>query len=652
MPRLTPKALSGYAGGADRQLAVRTRQCRVVACVGVIIGLGVAGHVDVRGRTIVSQFCHCIGRGNFSQPEAASRLRLMNQLTRVALILLIGIFLGVALNMTVKPVRGQSADPSQVLIDVFNEAAESMGWDSTWRASAANVHSANGQTFLGITVLVNSSNQFCGNRTNMAVITFLPTADEASQYLSNAYKNDTVESFHGQTAYRKVNIAEHGGYKFQDWLAWSMGNYVFVIGDLFDCPAEGLPGDELDATPFADAIYAAAVNHGLGQNINPNPPEPNPNPAPNPEPNPQPNPSPIDPVVLKTLQSLLGTPIIPITGAIAGGLVAWVISMLGGGKPVPSTPVNSSKAISAYQQKWIQKGWKINSKTGQLEVQPGATDDAGHVWYKLPYDESNSHCWVDKSKVEECERSLAQGLVYDHKLSGWIEPNDLAKYESQKADWHQQNIEDSANQNARIQQGIKDAQAQRDADYKKWEQDFDKKEDIRSQMDEEKYNAFKAGLKTTYYDNWGKVFGGVETTADVAIALGAKFVPGGKAIEKSYEIIKRVALSVDEGIDKGSVTTAVVDYTKRAIKDKVVSTVSSVLSLKNVSKPLDKMAKKVLTKGSRTGLKIYDAVTGKAKDKFIEGEMDEALESDKGQAVINYVGDSMKGDNLATGMFR
>lgn len=355
--------------------------------------------------------------------------------------------------------------------------------------------------------------------------------------------------------------------------------------------------------------------------------------------------------MLNTLQSLLGTPVIPITGAVAGGLIAWMISMMGGGRSVPLTPVDPSKAISNYQQKWLQKGWKINPQTGKLEVQPGATNEAGKVWYKLPYDEGNSHYWVEKSKVEECERSLAQGLVYDHKQGGWIEPNDLAKFESKKAAWHQQNIVDSAQQNAHIQQAIKDAQAQRDADYQKWEQDFDTKEEIRSEMDEEKYQAFKSGLKASYYENWEKVFQGVESTADVAIALGAKFVPGGKAIEKSYELIKRAALAVDEGIDKGSVTTAVVDYTKRAIKDKVVSTVSSVLSLKNVSKPLDKMAKKVLTKGSRTGLKIYDVVTGKSKDKLIEGELDEALESDTGKAVINYLGDAMKGDNLTTGHF-
>jgi len=188
----------------------------------------------------------------------------MNRSTRATLGIFIGILLGAALNVTVIPVRGQGADPSQVMIDVFNEAAASMGWDSMWRASAANVHNLGAQTQLGITILVNQTGQFCGNRSNNAIITYFSTADEASSYLSNAYKNDTVESFQGQTAYRKVNIAQKGNYKFQDWLAWSMGNYVFVIGDLFDCPAEGLPGDELNPVPFAEAIYAAAVNHGIG----------------------------------------------------------------------------------------------------------------------------------------------------------------------------------------------------------------------------------------------------------------------------------------------------------------------------------------------------------------------------------------------------
>ena len=234
-----------------------------------------------------------------------------------------------------------------------------------------------------------------------------------------------------------------------------------------------------------------------------NPPDPGPNPGPNPNPNPNPEPSPIDPEILSILQSILGTPVIPITGAVAGGLVAWVISMLSGGRTVlptaPRPPTGGvrpgqvgpdgkvwspgqgwvTKSTYDYQQKWIQKGWRLNSQTGKLEVQPGAINERGKVWYKLPHamDEGDSHNWVDKAKVEECERNLAEGNVWDRNV-GWKAPEDLKRRYSDQDAIHRRSIIDNAAKNAQIQKDVQDASQKRQEEYQDWLKKYEYKEQM------------------------------------------------------------------------------------------------------------------------------------------------------------------------------
>jgi hypothetical protein len=253
--------------------------------------------------------------------------------------------------------------------------------------------------------------------------------------------------------------------------------------------------------PFAEAIYAAAINHGLGQDISPNlnPPAPNP---------PGPAPSDLE-AVIEQINNLVSNPAIPITGAVAGTILALLIAALRGGPaaPLPSTaPRNPgpgqvgpdgriwspgqgwvSKSTYDYQQKWLQKGWRLNPQTGNLEVQPGATNASGQVWYKLPYDEGNSHYWVDQAKVQECERNLADGMVYDHGLGGWIKSGDLKDYNAQRQDWEDKVLSPEARQrdHEQLMQQVQDGIAQ-DAQYQKIIQDIkqaqDKLDDVSRQM--------------------------------------------------------------------------------------------------------------------------------------------------------------------------
>ena len=265
-------------------------------------------------------------------------------------------------------------------------------------------------------------------------------------------------------------------------------------------PSEAVWSVTFDAQAFQDALHS---------NLEPNP-NPNPNPEPNPEPNPNPDPGPIgiDSETLRILQSILSTPGLPITGAVAGGLVAWIISMLGGGRPVlptaPRPPTGGvrpgqmgpdgkiwspgqgwvSKSTYDYQQKWLHKGWRLNPQTNKLEVQPGAVNESGQVWYKLPHemDEGDSYYWVDKPKVQEVERNLAEGKLWDRNLD-WQAPDDLKQIHSDQDAIHRRSIIDNAAKNAQIQKEVQDASQKRLQEYQDWLKQYEHKEQVLQNMD-------------------------------------------------------------------------------------------------------------------------------------------------------------------------
>ncbi len=357
------------------------------------------------------------------------------------------------------------------------------------------------------------------------------------------------------------------------------------------------------------------------------------NPDPIPEPNPDPGPIGIDQETLRILQSILSAPGLPITGAVAGGLVAWVISMLGGRRTVPpmlprpprggfrpgqmgpdgrvwSPQGWVSKSTYDYQQKWLQKGWQLNPQTNKLEVRPGAVNDSGQVWYKLPHamDEGDSHYWVDKAKVQECERNLAEGKVWDRNI-GWQAPKDLADYNAQKDKISSPEARQRDHERLMQQEVAPNPQLQKLAnDIKQMEDKFNqwRSDSIKGDMESEQRKSQRQSDRADTMDRWSKRAGVVETGADVFISVAATLTgPVGKSIEKGYNTVKRTALAVDTAIDKGSVTAGVVDYGKRYVTDKAIDKVSSVLSVDTLSPVPGKVFKKLVSGTGKPGVKAF-----------------------------------------------
>ncbi|MHB8778876.1 MAG: hypothetical protein ACYC6R_14125 [Anaerolineales bacterium] len=543
-----------------------------------------------------------------------------------------------ALVLTPAGVRAQESD-WQLIEEVATQAAQSLGWDTydKWTNS-------NGDVF-------NLVHEFMCGEYNYSeyihIIAYLP--DSPSIWI-----NQTT-TFHGYPADDDEPNAI---------FSWLMGRfYLQVFAN--SC-------NDYDKMDVAEALYTVAVAHNLGEET---PPEPNPDPYidpdpyvdPNPDPNPDPGPISIDQETLRTLQSILSTPGLPITGAVAGGLVAWVISMLGGGRTVLPTPPRPptgglrpgqvgpdgkilsptgqgwvSKSMYDYQQKWLQKGWRWNSQTGKFEGQHGAVNENGLV-------QDDELGWVDQQTFNDNEQKRAQGYVYNRSM-GWQTPEDSNRYESDRNGRLQRERERSADKNAQIQSELKESQAQRDQAF---QQQMQKLDDGR--IAEIKANIEMYQKRAQKYVNWDKnleyatyVAQMVETAADVGVAVCARLTgPAGKAIAAAYETAKEVATTADDVLASDDVVgkaeelgdDKIKDEYKDKIKEKIEEKVTPYIPkfVNRIANQIKRPIKKfILRKTGKTGLIIYQEAEKKLLEygkeqveEFVEGQVETAVEEIK-----------------------
>lgn len=522
-----------------------------------------------------------------------------------------------------------------------------------------------------------------GGTLDFASVIIFPTAADAEAYATRLLAgevtcgydeqqtpwwdtNPASITFHGIQAVQVISVVpsdEVGveGYR-RDFLGWPMKNFFIACWE----------GGAINGNPRTGCVeymYQLALQHGLGENVSPdpNPVEPDPYIDPNSNPNPNPEPSPIDPEVIRILQSILGTPVIPITGAVAGGLAAWVISMLGGSRPVLPTPSRPptgglrpgqmgpdgriwsptgqgwvSKSMYDYQQKWLQKGWRWNSQTGKFEGQHGAVNENSQV-------QDDELGWVDQKTFNDNEQKRSQGYVYDRSL-GWQKPEDLNRIENERDGIRQRERERSADKNAQIQSELKESQAQRDQAFQQQMQKLDAE-----RIAEIKANIEMYQKRAQKYVDWDKqleyatyVAQTVETAADVGVAVCARLTgPAGKAIAAAYEIAKEVATTADDVIASDDVVgkaeelgdDKIKDEYKDKIKEKIEEKVTPYIPkfVNRITNQIKRPIKKfILRHTGKPGLIIYQEAEkklleyGKEKvEEFVEGQVETAVEEIK-----------------------
>lgn len=607
---------------------------------------------------------------------------------KVLLTILVTALLLIEISASEHHVIAQAELTDEELADTLvMETVAALGWDQTPDEDSAFSSVFELEHYLtnaNATYFVAGGNVFY----YYALVSVFPTDEDAEAYLQQVLNHEAMTkqvlwsgpdedwetwwwsrdsqpaTFHGINAVQ----AHHQGYEPSQgpyFLGWPMRN--FFIG-CFETPSTNSGGYKLGCTEF---LYQTALNYGLGIELSPNPepPDLNPNPEPNPNPDPNPDPGPIeiDSETLRILQSILGTPIIPITGAVAGGLIAWVLSMLGGGRPVLPTPPRPptggvrpgqagpdgkilsptgqgwvSKSIYDYQQKWLQKGWRWNSQTGKFEGQHGAVNENGQV-------QDDELGWVDQKTFQDNEQMRSQGYVYDRSM-GWQTPEDSNRFKSDWDGMRQRERERSADKNAQIQSELKESQAQRDQAFQQKMQKIDAQRagEIKANMEMYQKRAQK-------YVNWDKnleyatyVAQTIETAADVGIAVCARLTgPAGKAIAAAYETAKEVAVTADDVLASDDVVgkakelgdDKIKDEYKDKIKEKIEEKVTPYIPkfVNRIANQIKRPIKKfILRRTGKTGLIIYQEAEKKLLEygkeqveEFVEGQVETAVEEIK-----------------------
>ncbi|MHC1781828.1 MAG: hypothetical protein AB9891_03510 [Anaerolineaceae bacterium] len=189
------------------------------------------------------------------------------------------------------------------------------------------------------------------------------------------------------------------------------------------------------------------------------------------------------------VNQLVGNPAVPFSGAIAGTLLAWLVSMLRGGTPPPvknltfPTPrrpkpgdVDSngrmfssipgagwvSRQMFNYQKGLLEKGWGWDQKTGKFVVKDGTVNEKGLV-YLAGNKAGEGSRWMTPEEYANHKRMVKNGYVLDQTY-GYHTPEELRQLKAGDEHWRKESHLDDKAQNAKIKADMDALRAQQEAD--------------------------------------------------------------------------------------------------------------------------------------------------------------------------------------------
>jgi len=544
------------------------------------------------------------------------------------------------------------------VVAIVNEVAETLGWSNRALDDEFPYPDVYDETYLQDE---NGEGFWYGH--GLSVYLY-DSYEDAERYYYEFREGAETNETDGQVSVSDELFHELNGYRFTRWLEWegqacsiadaqfkwTMGNMVLTAFEHTTCTLSEPP---LDPMPIAEALYAAAIRHGLEANpISPNPS------------NLDPNSQDIE-AVIEQINKIVNNPAVPITGAIAGTLLAMLIAALRGGPPTPVrnlpptgrlaptpgqvdangrvySPVSGgwvSPQMYEYHKNWSDKGWRWNSQAGRFEGQHGAINEKGQVM-------DDEWGWVDQKTFKQNELMRSEGMVYNRNL-GWQTPEDLNRFESEREGIRQRGREFSAEKNAQIQRELKESQAQRDRAFQEKMRKIDAKrtDEIKADMEMYQKRAQRYIDRDKQLANYVYIAEKVETAADVGVAVCARLTgPVGKTIAAAYEGVKEAAVSADEviasddkiGTAEGLGDEKIKDEYKEKIKEKVEEKITSYVPksvnrwMKKITNPIKKL---VLRRFGKPGLILYQELEKKAvemaKEKgeeFVEEQIEAGAE--------------------------
>lgn len=339
------------------------------------------------------------------------------------------------------------------------------------------------------------------------------------------------------------------------------------------------------------AMHCQALASSPAQTEEVLPPPVNPEPPVIPQPTePAPGPSNIPSDLIDLVNQLVGNPAVPISGALAGTLLAWLISMLRGGTPPPVKNLNfpvpgrpkagdidpSGRVFSSipgagwvsrqmfnYQKGLLEKGWGWDQKTGKFVVKDGTINEKGLV-YVAGNKAGEGSRWMSQEEYANHKRMVKNGYVLDQTY-GYHTPEELSKLKAGDEHWRQQSHLDDQAQNAKIKADMDALRAQQEADRAR-------EKYIEYLKQQQGVNEFRMerNLKAAQDDYSAEnVVGGVENlsrevitgaNADGSLSVSSMFIRGGLAAlsggnsEIFYQSVNSL-YTMKDAIDRGATGT-------------------------------------------------------------------------------------------------
>lgn len=275
------------------------------------------------------------------------------------------------------------------------------------------------------------------------------------------------------------------------------------------------------------------------------------------------NPQDLDKVLFTMAQSIAQS--IPGKGESQGGVSGAAASSGKKGNPIPSATILLATALSSL----ILTGGALANvainrprpagpaANPQVQgVPPIGEERNGLVWYKPPWDQGGPG-WISKAEYTQIQNMTAQGKVWSDRW-GWVDPDTLKQNEASRANnWASFTRQD---QTARA---ATEAISQARRGYKQSLQNLmnnERRYDIELKQIN---NLRQVRIDAQDVARWEKICNTAEAvswTADTAINIMGKVVPGGGYISDGYTVLKGTAQGLGNAMAEGG------NYTRHIIK--------------------------------------------------------------------------------------
>lgn len=267
-----------------------------------------------------------------------------------------------------------------------------------------------------------------------------------------------------------------------------------------------------------------------------------------------------------------------------GGLTGGGSSAAKTGQQIPSATILLATALSSLV---LAGGALANAAINRPAVAPVAQTPAGkpyigeerngQVWYKPPWDKGGP-MWISKSDYTQIQNMTAQGKVWSDRW-GWTDPSSLRQNETARArNWSNFTRQD---QTARLateamdksRQGYLQSMQNIFSNQRRYELEIKQIKNLKE--------AGKAAKNVAYWENVCRNTEAISRSADTAINIMGKVVPGGGYISDGYTVLRGAAEGLGNAMAEGG------NYSRNIVK------------------------------GTAQG--VYDLAMDKAKDKAMQG---------------------------------